>query len=609
MCGIAGVLGARPDDARAERVLAAMHHRGPDARGRHDTVLNGQALTLLHTRLAIIDLDERADQPFERDGCVLVFNGEVYNYVELRAQLEARGHAFRTSSDTEVIVAAYREWGDGFEERFEGMWAFALLDRDQGRLLLSRDRFGEKPLYWTESGGALYFGSQVGFLAGLSGKKPEVDTDQLRRYLVNGYKSLYKEPRTWHRDVHEIPAGSTAVLRGPTSPQPRVWWVPEHRPVDMTREEALEGARERLLDAVELRLRADVPIALCLSGGVDSSALAAIAVRHFGRDVHTFSIIDEDERYDESDNIRVTLAELGCPHHLIHTSTEGFFGRLEDLISYRRAPIVTLTYYLHSFLSEAVSAAGFKVAISGTAADELFTGYYDHYGFWLAQMRDRPDFSLLLEQWRESYGRFVRNPLLQDPLAFAKNPKQREHIYLDAESFAGLLVGPFDEDFEESTYAGELLRNRMINELRHEAVPVILREDDLNSMRYSVENRSPYLDSRLTEFLYTVPAEHLIVDGYPKWLLRSVVEGLLPDSVRLDRRKRGFNAPIDSLIDRSDPAVMERLLAPGPIFDLVQRNGMERYVRRDLQDNSLSKFMFSFVSARTFLDLHEEWTP
>jgi asparagine synthase (glutamine-hydrolysing) len=370
----------------------------------------------------------------------------------------------------------------------------------------------------------------------------------------------------------------------------------------MSEEDAVDGARERLFESVRVRMRADVPVAFCLSGGVDSSALASIAAKHCGRQIHTFSIIDQDVRYNETENIDATARELGSDHHVIQTSTMGFLDRLAAQVDYHDGPVSTISYYIHGFLSQAIADAGFKVAISGTAADELFTGYYDHYSFWLAEMRESTEIDSLLTDWGDSYGAHVRNPFLQDPLQFAKTPDERRHIYLNRELFNSLMHEPFEEDFFEADLSPSLLRGRMLNELFHEAIPVLLREDDLNSMSVSIENRSPYLDRHLSEFMYSVPSRYLIKDGYAKWILREAVDGVLNDQVRLDKQKRGFNASIDSLLDRSDSDVIDRLLAPGPIFDIVKRDRIEAFLREDFEDNSFSKFAFSFVSAKLFLE-------
>ncbi len=603
MCGIAGAIHRSPlDDKRIAATFAAMKNRGPDGSGVHRGTLGGFSVTLLHTRLAIIDLDPRANQPFIRGNLVLIYNGEIYNYVELRAELEGLGHRFTTTSDTEVIVEAWREWGKASFDRFEGMWAFALLDTAKDRLILSRDRFGEKPLYFMRHDGALYFASEVKFLEALSGHRPAANLRQVRRYLVNGYKSLYKGQDTFFDGVGALPASTFAEMAGPDLPMPRRYWRLEYAPQAMSAPDAADGVRARLTRAVEIRLRADVPVAFCLSGGIDSGTLAALAVKHFGARLHAFSIIDGDARYNESANIATVVEDLGCEHHIVHTSTEGFLDRLDAQIAYHDAPVATITYYLHAFLSQAIAARGYKVAISGTAADELFTGYYDHYAFWLAEQRDRNDFPHVLDEWRKSYGAFVQNPLLQDPLRFVAEPCARDHIFLNADFFSSLLRDPFDEPFAEAAYSGNLLRNRMLNELQHESIPVILGEDDMNSMEYSIENRSPYLDRDLAEFAYRIPNAHLIRDGFVKWPLREAGAGSLHDRVRLDRRKRGFNASIESLLDRRDPRVRERLLAPGPIFDVVDRKRFLEFFDADMTDNSFSKFLFSFVSARLFLD-------
>lgn len=603
MCGIALAFGAdAPDDARTEAAIALLGRRGPDAAGVHRAKAGRHHATLLHTRLSIIDLDPRANQPFVDDGLILIHNGEIYNYLEVRDELRRLGHAFSTESDTEVLLKAYRQWGTDCLDRLEGMWAFALLDVSQGKLLICRDRFGEKPLFYAIANGTLYAASEVKALAALSGVAPQVDFEQMRRYLVNGYKALYKQPTTFFSNIQELPAATAAVVGAPMQVDPVPYWQLNYRPRAMSNKEAVEGTRERLVRAVELRLRSDVPVAFCLSGGVDSSALAAIASGQLGQKIHTFSIIDHDERYDETRNIRCTVAALGCEHHEIKTSNDNFLDNLAEQIDYHDAPIATISYYVHEMLSHAISDAGYRVAVSGTAADELFTGYYDHYGFWLAEFADHPEFERLLADWRGSYGAHVQNPILQDPLVFKKNADERRHIYLNRDLFNGFLRAPLEEDFFETAYFQSNLRNRMMNELRHEVIPVILHEDDLNSMRWSIENRSPYLDRELAEFAYTIPPEHLVEDGYVKWPLRAAVEGLLPDQVRLDKRKRGFNASIDSLLDRTDPNVIDRLLSPGPIFDLVRREAIEDFLTGDMTDNSFSKFMFSFVSAKLFLE-------
>ena len=603
MCGIAGSIGPTgPNQAAVDTTLALMGRRGPDAAGTVEQALAGHTVRLLHTRLSIIDLDPRSNQPFEADDCVITFNGEIYNFVELRRELAEAGEHFATTSDTEVLIKAYRRWGTACFDRLEGMWAFALVDRRDGSLVLARDRFGEKPLYLFRADETLYFGSEIKFLEALSGRRPTVDLSQVRRFLATGYRALFRHAASFFSDVTELPAGTFIKATGPQVPRPTRYWSLSFRPQAMTRADAVAGVRERLLQAVALRLRADVPVAFCLSGGVDSGVLVSLAVRQLDCEAHTFSIVDRDPRYDERANIAATVGALGCRNSQIMLDHRGFLGRMEELVRAHDAPVITISYVVHAMLSEAIHRAGYKIAISGTGADELFTGYYDHYGFWLAAMAGRDDYPQLLEAWRAGYGRFVRNPVLRDPEAFRRNPADRRHLTLGRGFAEPMLVAPLAEDFAETDYTDDVLRNRMLNELFVEVVPVILHEDDRNSMWYSVENRSPYLDRALAEFAFSIPTELLVADGSLKWLLREAAAGVLPDSVRLDRQKRGFNASIDTLLDRNDPEVRERLLSPGPIFDVVRRDAFETFLDGDMTDNERSKFLFSFVSTRLFLD-------
>ncbi|RED52440.1 asparagine synthase (glutamine-hydrolyzing) [Aestuariispira insulae] len=611
MCGIAGAFGPQAlSPERISRTLSLMARRGPDGRGTWCGRIGDSHLDLLHTRLSIQDLDSRSDQPFIRDDLVLVFNGEIYNFPELRKELEGLGHQFVTSGDTEVILAAYQQWGADCTDRFEGMWAFALYDGARGLLFLSRDRFGEKPLYTWFDGGRLYFGSEVRFLAGMAGRKPDVNYEQLRRYLVNGYKALYPAGQTFFRDVSEFPAGASAMITIPEKPKARAYWQLDYAPVEMSATEALEGAAERVEAAVGLRLRADVPVALRLSGGIDSNVALGIARQRFNRDITTFSVIEEDERYDETAAILASIKRQGCPHHLIDIPKQGFWDRLTGLIDYFGQPMMTISYYLHALASEEMQKQGFKVSLGGTGADEIFSGYYDHYLFWLAEMREREDFEQLVEGWRNTYGRFVRNPFLQDPRAFIDAPGNRDHIFLQTDRFSDFLTEPFAEAHRETVYTDQaILRNRMMNELLSETVPVMLHEDDLSAMAYSVENRATYLDSGLVEFLFSVPSRHLVQNSLPKYLLRETGRGMVDEDILENPRKQGINAPVTSFLDFHTAEARDLLLADSPLFDVIDRGKLAGLAASEVALNSESKFLFSIISAKLFLETHHAFQP
>lgn len=608
MCGIAGFVGTRdiPDSAVAE-CLQRMGRRGPDAGAhRRFAAPGGRQVLLIHTRLSIIDLDPRSNQPFNVGSRWIAFNGELYNYVELQERLVREGVEFRTRSDTEVFLSAIDRDGWDALDQAEGMWALAVYDAADGSVTLSRDRFGEKPLYLARTREGIYFGSEPKFLFALMGRALPVDREHLCRYLVNGYKAIYKTRAQFFEGLEEVAPATCLHIDedGTTSEAP--YWTPAFRPHEsMTYDEAVRGVRERLEQSVRLRLRSDVPLAFLMSGGVDSNALISIAKRVFDYDVHGFTIMNEDERYDERDLVLQSVADLKIRHTPVPVTPNDFLGRLRDLIRYHDAPVFTITYYVQWLLMEHVRAHGYKISISGTGADELLTGYYDHHLMHLADIRGTPAYAQTLAAWREHVQPVVRNPYLSNPDLFVDDPAFRDHIFLNNEGFAAYLTRPFMEPFTEHRYAGSLLRNRMMNEMFHEAVRVILHEDDLNAMYFSIENRSPFLDRELFEFCYTIPTRHLIRDGFNKVVLRDSVRGIAPDCIIDQRKKVGFNAPVESFLDLADPAVRADLLADSPVFDIIDRDKITDLLKKSGLPNSESKFLFYFVNAKLFLEEQE----
>jgi asparagine synthase (glutamine-hydrolysing) len=588
---------------RLQKTMQLMRRRGPDHAACEELRCGKTQVLLLHSRLSIIDLDPRANQPFWEGDQGLICNGELYNYLELRERLGERGHRFVTSSDTEVLLKVLAEFGWEGLDLCEGMWAFAWYNRATGRLVLARDRFGEKPLYLHRDESGLYFGSEVKFIAALLGKRLPLNRRHLCRYLVNGYKALYKGNEQFFAGLEELPP-ATALLLDPAGERRVNYWRPQAAEDEgMGYEEAVAGVRERLLRAVELRLRADVPLAFCMSGGVDSNALIGIAKRHCGYDVHGFTVANADARYEERAAVEGAVAELGIRHSALPLETRDFLPRLRALVVQHDAPVFTISYYAHWLLMEQIAGQGYRISVSGTGADELFTGYYDHHLAYLYEVRDEPELHApALRAWREHIQPLVRNPYLGDPGLFLADPASRGHIFLNAAEFSQYLVEPWSEPFAEERYSASLLRNRMLNELRHEAVPVILHEDDLNAMYFSVENRSPFLDRHLFEFCYRIPSRLLMRDAFTKIVLRDAVRGLAPEAALNSRRKVGFNAPILDFLDLKNPEVRAALLEPGPVFDLVRRERIWRLLEREALPNSESKLLFYFLNAKFFLE-------
>lgn len=601
MCGIAGSYHGRLLNSDHLRMCQdLLSRRGPDGFGSYNSTDGCQ---LIHSRLAIIDINDRAAQPFHYDNLVIVFNGEIYNYVELRKTLEKSGVIFFTQSDTEVLAAAWKKWGKSSLDLFDGMWAIAVYDVVTRELVVATDPFGEKPLYYSNES-SFVFSSRFDVLPILTGKRLSPDLTQLANYVSNGYKSLFKTDRTFIDGVKRLPPGCFASVTVNGMSITRYWKPDTTLPKYADDHEAISNIRKELINSVKIRLRADVPLAFCLSGGVDSSVLIGAAVKELGVQATGFTIANADERYDELSQIEITKKFLGIDSVIVWPHERDFISSLQEMVSDRMAPVAAVSYYTQNMLYQEMGERGFKVGISGTGADELFTGYYDHHLLFQAEKfsSDAERISAL-DNWEEHINPIIRNPLLKSPDRYIVNPKFRDHIYYRADYYGSFLVDDLKEDFIEEEYSRSLLRSRMMNELFHEAVPVIVTEDDYNAMYYSIENRSPYLSRPLLDSALRIPEEKLIQNGFGKYYLRKAAEGLAHPDILWNRRKIGFNSSLFEFFDTASPRSREFLLDDSPVYDFVHRDLVESYIGEDLSLNSDSKFLFNLLNAKCFMEM------
>ena len=604
MCGIAGSWGESiPTERQINSTLSTLKHRGPDDVGC--SILktkSNRCLTLLFTRLAIIDLDKRSNQPMYFQGLSMVYNGEIYNYKELRSELEQRGVHFTTDSDTEVLLKGIKIIGWQILDKVEGMWAIAVYDEQLDRLTLCRDRFGEKPLKYINISKKIFFASEVEAIQKLSDFVLVPNENHVKRFLVNGYKSLYKTKETFFKGVKDVPARTLVHFDkyGAESSQ-QYWSTNSEINTEIDFNFASNQVEEKLTRSLELRLRSDVPVAFSLSGGVDSVALVSLVRKKLGMDVNGFTIKNFDSRYDESELVKNVVNNLGINHTEIAVTKFGFLRDLEEIISLRKTPVLTLSSFIQCTLMEKISEAGFKVVIGGIGADEIFTGYYDHHLYYFLELNPQ-EREQAINSWSNKIKPHVRNIHLKDPNLFLNSPDFRKHVYLDSDIYSSYLNSSWIEEFTEGIYNLSILRNRMNNELLEEAVPVLLHEEDLNAMAYSVENRSPYLDKNLVEFMSSVPSNLLIRSGFAKAILRESVKNYAPIEIMANPQKIGFNAPIESLIDFSDKETLKFLFSDSRIYDMVNKKSIQKLSQKNSFDNSESKFLFNFISSKIFLD-------
>ena len=616
MCGIAGYITKKKylnfsyQQAR-QKLKILMKSRGPDQQGSFEYHNQHINLNLFSSRLGIIDLDKRSDQPFKSKNYVLIFNGEIYNYLEIRKSLIEKNFKFKTKSDTEVLLKAYEYWGENCVDHFDGMWAFCIFDYKKNHIFLSRDNFGEKPLYYHFDGKNLVFGSEIKYLNEILNKNinKELNDNKIYDYLAKGYKSLHKNNETFYKGIHQLEQGHNLLLELKSFKLKKKKYLNieslTSEVVSKDPKENIDQVKQLLIESLKLRLRSDVPLAFCLSGGVDSASLVSLCYKKFNLKTKCFSIIDTDERYNELEKIKVLKKEFNCDVDFIKLKkekTENFLTNLENLIEYHNSPISTISYYIHSKISKKASESNHKVIFSGTGADEIFTGYYDHFLLFLNSLKNKKQFKNEVRSWQKFVKPFVRNKFLKDPDLFKKRSNFREHIFHDPKFIKKFLNKVNDQKFNEKKYSPDNLKNRMINELFHESVPVILKEDDLNSMYNSIENRSPFLSKKLVKYCLSMPTDQYINNSYSKYPLRCAMENILNDEIRLNRKKMGFNSNLKSITNFDQNSLFEFLNQNEYLKNLINLNEIKKINFKKELTNSTSKFLFSIICLKIFLE-------
>jgi asparagine synthase (glutamine-hydrolysing) len=580
MCGICGVIGIQRSELAEQitrRMMGAITHRGPD----EDGLLVAPSASLGMRRLSIIDLPGGHQPVFnESRNVAVVFNGEIYNFRQLRKTLEASGHTFRTASDTEVIVHAYEEWGEQCLRELRGMFAIAIWDaRSSGvsgeaarhaQIFLARDRLGIKPLYYAVAGGAFLFSSEVRSLLASGQIQPRVSPDSLEAFLTFG---SVIEPSTLVEGIFSIPPGhciSFFADAPPTNPSPKPYWIysdavlQKDGPIPKNFKEAAKQLRPLLEETVQDHLIADVPLGVFLSSGLDSTSLVALASK-FKSDLHTFTVVFPEQRYSEAEVSRETAKKFKTQHQEILLAPDTLVGQLDDAVKSLDQPTMDgLNTY---FVSRAAAQSGLKVALSGLGSDEIFGGYSTF------ETTPRAAFVAGLGRWipgpfrRLTAGAAVRiasGDAVRKAAAAWRSPTDFPHAYyftrlLFTPSRVRRLLSPY---FESKEYSGDHLnpwRSRMAEtsrqaakldsftgvscfELQSYMVNTLLRDTDSASMANSLEVRVPFLDHRLVEFVGRLPKNAKYNRDVPKSLLVEALSDLLPDEV-VGQSKRTFTLP------------------------------------------------------------------
>ncbi|WP_412481682.1 asparagine synthase (glutamine-hydrolyzing) [Pseudomonas asiatica] len=547
--------------------LLTIQHRGPNDSGYEITSVNGSCLVLGHTRLSIIDLSSAGHQPMyshDRKFSV-VFNGEIYNYRELRSELNALGYVFRSDSDTEVLLTAWQHWREASLAKLVGMFAFVMFDHERNTISCVRDAFGIKPFFYTCEDGGFIFASEVPAIKALKKGKVELNWQRAYDYLVHGDYDTNSD--TFFQDVYHLPPGHIVhyqIAKGQMT-TPESWYAPrlEER-TDLSFKDAADELRERFLNSIRLHLRSDVPIGAALSGGLDSSAVVC-AMRHVEPDmpINTFSYIARGNVLSEELWADKINDYVGANVNKVVVSSEELMRDLDDMIKVQGEPFGSTSIYAQYRVYQLASERGVTVTLDGQGADEMLAGYSGYPGQRVRSLIEKGEYAeaiSFLRRWSKWPGRSLKwgvgsalgqltSGSVNDFLRLLDGRRNVPN-WLNSKALedAGVLCKNSRRHCTVDIQ-GRRLISELTSSLHHRGLQHLLRHGDRNSMRFSIESRVPFLTTGLTEFLLSLPEDYLISrSGETKHVFRAAMRGIVPDDV-LDRRdKVGFQTPEKDLL-------------------------------------------------------------
>lgn len=654
MCGIAGIISTNGiEKGHLAAMSAALQHRGPDGYGYMlYSELEGVQVWLneeisdyrqeldtvgfAHRRLSIIDLSAANSQPMvdESGTYCVVHNGEIYNYIELRKELENLGYSFKTTGDVEVLLRAYEAWGPACMEKFNGMWAFALLDTRNQCVILSRDRFGIKPLYYTIQDNSIYFASEIKGLLAIPSIDREPNQRIVAKYLLTGLLDDTEE--TFFEGIYQLPAAHWAKIplkTGTLTISPKPYWSFPTTAFQGTEKDAIEQFRKLLLDAVRIHARSDVPVGTCLSGGLDSSSIVCASELLRKKDLipsysHTaFGYCPAKGRWSEREYMNVVARATSVSMHYVAVSQEDFENTIPRIIQEQDEPFGSASIVAQWFVFERAKKEGMTVMLDGQGGDETLAGYHHYFAtiaLDLLHRRRIMRYLALRSRYEKVIGEFpLPYRLLSLRTIISVIPSSlvdllRPLIWLAKRrsrriSIAKSRGSPFTEALIEQCLAEQSAprRRRTLNEelqaqVQSSSLPALLRYEDRNSMAHSIEARVPFLDYRLVELLFRLP-QNLKINGVTtKYILREAMKGILPESIRTRKDKIGFKADpaltFSFLRKHSDDLLCnktcfeERWFAP---------HGIEALLNRCDQSSSDEFLLWRILNMKLWL--HHHW--
>jgi len=604
MCGIAGYIGNQenyPNKRNLKLCLSQMYNRGPNSKGIYLNELGKFKFVFLHTRLSIIGLGKHSNQPMEDEKGVISFNGEIYNYIELKKICEKKGIKFKTNSDTEVLLKLLNLYKEKAIKFLDGMWAFSYYDKVNKKIILSRDKFGEKPLYFIKKKNFFIYASSVKYLNTLLKKKITFNKKKIFRHLTYGFKEFGYNQDTIFNNIKILKPGSCLIIDKNFPDTRKINWnftFQETKKISYN--DAVKQIKTKIINIFKKRFRSDVPLSLLLSGGIDSNAILSLANK-LGIKINSYSFQSNSKNYNENKLILENVKKSNSVHKFIKIPSKNNLNRLRKIIRYQFLPLPTSTAFAHSLICNKIKANNFKVLLSGAGGDEIFGGYYYHYLCFLHSMKKKRNFKNIYNLWKMKISYFIKSPYLKKFEKFDKLITKNKHrstihtIYEDSEIKKYLKKS--ENKFQIKKYSKDFFKNTLLQDMFHNHLPQQLEIADSISMFDSIEARSPFLSEELLKSVISLPKEYLFEHGTPKALLRDAVKEFIPRKIYKNLNKVGFGCPFDEIFNKDDKKEIEELIISSNfINNFIKKNKVINLLKSNKKKHSESKFLFSVLN-------------
>lgn len=543
MCGIAGF--TWKDEKLLKNMMGKLKHRGPDDSG----IYIDDRVSLGHQRLSILDLSSKGHQPMIRDNgnLVIVHNGEIYNYLEIRKELENKGYKFESNTDTEVILYAYKEWGYNCVKKFNGMWAFVIYDKRKKILFMSRDRFGIKPLYYYWEGKDLVFASEI---KAILPHKKRWEPNELAIFDYLMYNLTDHQDFTFFKDIHKLPKAHYGIysLDGKKLEINRYWSLNIQKDTHQKDEDLKRDLERVFIESVKLRLRSDVPVGSCLSGGVDSSSIVSVMselIKDKKDKINTFSAVYPGFEKNEERYIDLLTKYLSVKNSKISPTQITLLEDINRFIYYLEEPTRSTSQYSQYSVMKLAARHKYKVLLDGQGSDEIFAGYPYFYGYYIYELFKKGKWLTALKIIKDCRKKMPNDTWLKSfyflllPKRFKIKALRKRVPFLNTEFINSYLQKSI---VLEHVLNVKTLKEAIVAHINYK-LEELLKWEDRNSMAYSIETRVPFLDYRFVEFAINLPSEYILNECYSKYIFRKVMEKYVPKEVIYRRDKVGFETP------------------------------------------------------------------